>query len=225
MRRNHKHCLDTAINAVDVFNRVLQTFKTHEEEMERLRGLVDGNLIPYPPTVTESFHPLQSISSIRIENAIERLARSSPPLPVITAQQVLDDVAQRDRINYYKTRTRFIETLGPVDGDLARIRITEVLADLALLGLIPAADYEQSEAAVDALFNKLDEKTIVKLQAFVFTRCERKQKIIERHPHEERKRGRERELMSNRLKQALKEEKATYIAEFKKRVTCSSLCQ
>lgn len=223
LRRNHKHCMDALVSAFEAFDRVLQTFKAHEEELERLRVFVDGSLLPYPPSVTETPHPLQSIPSIRVENSIERLLQSSN-LPIITAQDILDDTKKRDEINYYKTRTRFIETLGPVDGDLARIRIGEVLMDLAFLRLIPPADYDKSEV-VDALFARLGEKLTIKLQAFVFTRCERKQKLIQRHPSQERKNARERDFVSASLKKSLKEEKSNYASEFKNRVTCLNLIE
>lgn len=125
-------------------------------------------------------------------------------------------------LNYFKTRTRFRETLGPVEDDLARIRLAEVLNDLARLKLIPWADYEQEEAR-DALFARLDNQTSIKLQAFVFTRCERKQKLIQRHPAKENKKAKEADFVSPSLKKSLQEEKATYENEFKNRVSCSKL--
>lgn len=140
-------------------------------------------------------------------------------LPVITAQDIWDG------INYYKTRTRFIEAVGPVEGELACVRIGEVLTDLAERKLLTLADYNNGEV-VDELFARLkalDETLVTKLQAFVFTRCERKQKLIQHHPSKEERNKRERDLTSVSLKNNLMLEKSNYIAEFKNRVTCVDL--
>lgn len=46
MRKNHKHCLDAGLNAFDAFNKVLQTYKFHQDELERCRAFIDASLIP-----------------------------------------------------------------------------------------------------------------------------------------------------------------------------------